>query len=52
MIFKGIYSEFCRWKFETFKTDYVDILLLHRPDALMEPEEVAEAFEILEKAGK
>ena len=31
------------------KTDYVDILLLHRPDALMEPEEVAEAFEILEK---
>ena len=34
------------------KTDYVDILLLHRPDALMEPEEVAEAFEILEKSGK
>ena len=34
------------------KTDYVDILLLHRPDALMEPEEVAEAFEILEKNGK
>ena len=33
-------------------TDYVDILLLHRPDALMEPEEVAEAFEILEKSGK
>ena len=27
----------------------VDILLLHRPDALMEPEEVAEAFEILGK---
>ena len=34
------------------KTDYVDILLLHRPDALMEPEEVAEAFEILEKKRK
>ncbi|MBS6194631.1 MAG: aldo/keto reductase [Clostridiales bacterium] len=33
-------------------TDYVDVLLLHRPDTLMEPEEVAEAFEILEKAGK
>lgn len=33
-------------------TDYVDILLLHRPDALMEPEEVAEAFELLEKEGK
>lgn len=32
-------------------TDYLDILL-HRPDALMEPEEVAEAFELLEKEGK
>ncbi|MFD1676501.1 aldo/keto reductase [Alicyclobacillus fodiniaquatilis] len=34
------------------KTDYLDILLLHRPDALVEPEEVAEAFDILESAGK
>ncbi|HEY5560838.1 MAG TPA: aldo/keto reductase [Clostridiaceae bacterium] len=34
------------------KTDYVDVLLLHRPDALMEPEEVAQAFDILEKSGK
>lgn len=33
-------------------TDYLDILLLHRPDALMEPEEVADAFELLEKEGK
>lgn len=33
-------------------TDYLDILLLHRPDALVEPEEVAEAFDILENAGK
>lgn len=33
-------------------TDYMDILLLHRPDILMEPEEVAEAFETLEKTGK
>ncbi len=32
--------------------DYVDILLLHRPDTLMEPEEVAEAFETLHRAGK
>ena len=32
--------------------DYVDALLLHRPDTLMEPEEVAEAFDILESAGK
>lgn len=34
------------------KTDYVDVLLLHRPDTLMEPEEVAEAFTALEEAGK
>lgn len=33
-------------------TDYLDTLLLHRPDALMEPEEVAEAFDQLEKSGK
>src|SRR5699024_8589517 len=34
------------------QTDYIDILLLHRPDSLMEPEEVAEAFAELEKSGK
>lgn len=34
------------------KTDYLDALLLHRPDALMEPEEVAEAFDRLEASGK
>jgi predicted oxidoreductase len=34
------------------QTDYVDVLLLHRPDALVEPEEVAEAFNILEHSGK
>lgn len=32
--------------------DYIDSLLLHRPDALMEPEEIAEAFDILKKQGK
>ncbi len=34
------------------KTDYLDLLLLHRPDSLMEPEEIAEAFDQLKKAGK
>lgn len=34
------------------KTDYLDILLLHRPDALIEPEETAEAFDELERLGK
>jgi predicted oxidoreductase len=33
-------------------TDYIDILLLHRPDALVEPEEVARAFDELQSAGK
>jgi predicted oxidoreductase len=34
------------------KTDYLDVLLLHRPDALVEPEEVAEAFDALSQSGK
>ena len=34
------------------RTDYLDVLLLHRPDALMDPEEVAEAFDALHTAGK
>ena len=34
------------------KTDYLDVLLLHRPDALVEPEEVARAFDYLHQAGK
>ncbi len=34
------------------KTDYLDVLLLHRPDTLMEPEEVAAAFDQLYTEGK
>ena len=33
-------------------TDYLDILLLHRPDPLMEPEEISEAFDVLHRSGK
>lgn len=33
-------------------TDYLDVLLLHRPDALVEPEEVARAFDHLQSSGK
>ncbi len=33
-------------------TDYLDVLLLHRPDALVEPEEVASAFDQLQSQGK
>ncbi|MBO7514875.1 MAG: aldo/keto reductase [Lachnospiraceae bacterium] len=34
------------------KTDYLDVLLLHRPDLLYEPEEIAEAFDRLYESGK
>ena len=37
---------------EALGTDYVDVLLLHRPDALVEPEEVARAFDDLESSRK
>lgn len=37
---------------EALQTDYLDILLLHRPDALVEPDEVARAFDELEASGK
>ena len=37
---------------KNLKTDYLDVLLLHRPDTLMEPEEVADAFDELEQSGK
>lgn len=33
-------------------TEYLDVLLLHRPDALVEPQEVAEAFDQLAASGK
>jgi predicted oxidoreductase len=34
------------------RTDYIDVLLIHRPDSLVEPDEVARAFDYLELAGK
>lgn len=37
---------------DALRTEYLDILLLHRPDALVEPEEVARAFDELEASGK
>lgn len=37
---------------QRLQTNYLDVLLLHRPDALVEPEEVAEAFTILQQNGK
>jgi len=37
---------------KALQTDYIDILLLHRPDVLYRPEEVAKAFDELQGAGK
>ena len=37
---------------KALRTDRIDVLLLHRPDALVEPEEVARAFDELEASGK
>ena len=37
---------------KALRTDHIDVLLLHRPDALVEPEEVARAFDELSAAGK
>lgn len=37
---------------QELKTDYIDTLLIHRPDPLMNPDEVAEAFTTLKESGK
>ena len=37
---------------QRLQVDYLDSLLLHRPDALMESDQVAEAFDLLYKQGK
>lgn len=37
---------------QNFDSDCIDLLLLHRPDPLMNCEEVAEAFDELERSGK
>ena len=42
----------CESSLKRLQTDHIDYYLLHRPDALMNPEEVAEALEQLYKSGK
>jgi predicted oxidoreductase len=37
---------------KNFCTDYIDVMLIHRPDPLLNPEEVAEAITILQRQGK
>lgn len=49
-------KEYIIWSAENslkfLKTDYLDILLLHRPSPLMEPDEIAEAVSLLKEQGK
>ena len=42
----------CEASLRQLNTDYLDLLLIHRPDPLMNFDEVAEAFTRLQKAGK
>jgi predicted oxidoreductase len=57
---RGAYFDFSRdhiltaveGSLRALRTDYIDILLLHRPDALVEPDEVAAAFDQLQSSGK
>lgn len=37
---------------KNFNTDYIDTLLIHRPDILMDPHEIAETITLLKQAGK
>jgi predicted oxidoreductase len=37
---------------KNLRTDYIDLLLIHRPDPLMDPAEIAEAFSRLKQSGK
>ncbi|MBA2479940.1 MAG: aldo/keto reductase [Planctomycetes bacterium] len=42
----------CEATLQRLRTDYLDVYLLHRPDALVEPDEVARAFDELAGSGK
>lgn len=55
----GIYDSSCEHilksvenSLHSLHTEYLDLLLIHRPDPLAEPEEIARAFEMLHAAGK
>lgn len=49
-------KDYIIWSVETsisnLKTDYLDLLLLHRPSPLMHPDEITEAITVLKQQGK
>jgi predicted oxidoreductase len=45
-------SQSCEGSLKRLQVDTIDVYLLHRPDVLMEPDEVAKAFDTLQQAGK
>jgi len=49
---KAAILERVRGSLRRLRTDFVDVLLLHRPDPLLEPGEIAEAFAELADAGQ
>jgi predicted oxidoreductase len=50
--FPATYHWFGRTSLQNFGTDHIDVLLIHRPDPLLDPAEVAEAIEQLKQSGK
>jgi len=49
---KGHILTSCEASLKRLRTDRIDLYQLHRPDVLMNPPEIAEAFEQLQKQGK
>lgn len=49
---KGHIKKSVETSLKNLHTDFIDLLLLHRPDYLMDPNEIAEAFTELKKEGK
>lgn len=49
---KAYIMECAERSLRNLQTDYIDALLIHRPDPLMDPADIAEAFTLLKQQGK